>query len=110
MLDNQEPQLGIAKISEDVYRVNCECTSNDHSVDCWIEVEQTDDEIPDLISISHYVTMYSKYNENIWDRIKSACNILFKGVDTKEHEIILKGEAAENWLNAIAHTVEKSRK
>lgn len=96
-----EPLKGISKIANGAYRINCECTSQDHTVDCWIEVDHAFEDNPELLSITHYVTMYSKCYENLWQRIKAACNILFKGVDIKEHEILLTDEAARNWIKAI---------
>ena len=96
-----EPLKGVSKLNDNCLRVLCECMTPEHSVDCWIEVEHAFDDGPDLISITHYVTIYSKPFDNIWQRIKSACNILFKGVDEKQHEILLTDEAARNWINAV---------
>lgn len=101
----QEPAQGISVEynTEDMksYRVNCDCTCEDHAVDTWVEIEAE----PDFgVCVSFFVktwTPASLAEGGLWQRIKKAANILFKGVDTQEHDIILKEQAALNWVTAV---------
>jgi hypothetical protein len=108
----EQPATGISKTIDlnkaICYRIDCVCTSKEHSVDTWIEVEQPWDDI-DQISVMFYVNTYNKYNQNIWQRIKQAAKILFTGVDEKEHEILLKPQAALNWIKAVEDTISKMK-
>lgn len=105
----QEPAQGISAEydTEDMksYRINCDCTCEDHAVDTWIEVEAE----PDFgICVSFFVktwTPASLAEGGLWVRIKKAANILFKGVDTQTHDIILKEQVARNWIGAVESAI-----
>jgi hypothetical protein len=109
----ETPATGISKIQEfsDIvcYRIDCECTSHDHAVYTWIEVERIFDDIED-ISVSFYLTMYNKFPESFWDRVKQAATILFTGVSKQEHEILLKPQAAKNWIQAVENSINNFEK
>jgi hypothetical protein len=109
----EQPATGVSKILDMgdtvCYRIDCVCNSQDHSVNTWIEVEQSWEDI-DQISVMFFVKTYNRYNENIWQRIKQAAKILFTGVDEKEHEILLKPQAALNWIKAVEETIERMKK
>ncbi len=104
----ENPATGISKIQEFsdtvCYRIECECTSSDHVVDTRVEVQRLWDDIPD-ISVMFYVTTYNKFPESFWDRIKQAASILFTGVNKQEHEILLKPQAAKNWIQAVENSI-----
>jgi hypothetical protein len=104
----EKPATGISKIQEFsdsvCYRIECECTSHDHVVDTHIEVQRLWDDIPD-ISVMFYVTTYNKFPKNIRDRVKQAASILFTGVSKQEHEILLKPQAAKNWIQAVENSI-----
>ena len=109
----EKPATGISKIQESsdsvCYRIECECTSHDHAVDTRIEIEKQWDDIPD-ISVRFYLTTCNKFSENIWDRVKQAASILFTGVSKQEHEILLKPQAAKNWIQAVENSINNFEK
>lgn len=110
----QEPAKGILAEydTEDmkVYHIECDCTCEDHAVTTCIEVERE----PDFgVVVTFYVktwTPCSFAEAGLWERIKKACNILFKGVDTQEHDIILKEQAALNWCTAVRKAIDDVKK
>ena len=109
----EKPATGISKIQEFsdtvCYRIECECTSHDHAVDTYIEVQRLWDDIPD-ISVMFYVTTYNKFPKNIWYRVNQAAKILFTGVSKQEHEILLKPQAAKNWIQAVENSINNFEK
>jgi hypothetical protein len=109
----EQPATGISKIFDSgkavCYRIDCDCTSPEHKIDTWMEIEQPFEDC-DQISVMFYVNTYNRYNQNIWERIKQAAKILFTGVDEKEHEILLKPQAALNWIKAVEETLERMKK
>lgn len=112
-MKSEKAATGISKIQEFsdtvCYRVDCECTSHDHSVDTRIEVERLWDDIPD-ISVRFYITTWNKFPESFWDRVKQASAILFTGVNKQEHEILLKPQAAKNWIDAVEKSIKDFEK
>lgn len=107
----QEPAKGIQETQDwgdaVAFHIECDCTCPEHGVDTWIEVEDEEDF---GVVVTFYVktwTPASLSQEGIWARIKKAANILFKGVDTQEHDIILKEQAARNWISAVEKTIER---
>lgn len=105
----QEPAQGICKVQDwgdaRLYHVECDCTCEDHVVQTWVEAEAE----PDFgVCVTFYVktwTPASIASGGLWQRIKKAANILFKGVDTQEHDIILKEQAALNWISAVENAM-----
>lgn len=108
-INAQVPAQGISilfKSDEAIgHRVECECTSESHSVASWIEIESDDD--CDIILVRFYVETCNKYCENFWERIKSAAKILFTGVDSKHHEIVMNKQTAKNWISAVSNNIER---
>lgn len=106
----QEPAKGIMETQDwgdgsKVYHIECDCTCEDHAVSTWIDVEAEEDF---GVVVTFYVktwTPASLLEGGMWQRIKKAANILFKGVDTQEHDIILKEQAALNWVSAVNSTI-----
>ena len=106
----QEPAQGISKVQDwgdaKMYHIECDCTCEDHAVSTWVEVEGDEDF---GVTVAFYVktwTPASLAEGGMWQRIKKAANILFKGVDTQEHDIILKEQAAKNWISAVEKAIE----
>lgn len=92
------------------YLVSCDCTADDHAVNTWIEVSADQDF---GVCVTFFVktwTPASLAEGGLWARIKKAANILFKGVDTQEHDIILKEQAALNWISAVSNTIDDLNK
>lgn len=99
----QKPAQGIS-IEKDfgdarVFNVECDCTSDDHAVKMWIEV-QRDKDIPD-IEVSFYVTTWTPAWGNWGKRLKAVYEILFKGVHKQEHHLLLNKQSALNFAEAI---------
>ena len=106
----QAPASGISldKDFDDakVFNVECDCSSDDHAVKMWIEV-QRDRDIPD-VEVSFYVTTWTKNFWNNWPaRIRAAYDILFKGVHKQEHHMLLNKQSAINFAQAIKDTVRE---
>lgn len=110
------PAIGISKIADFkdsvCYRIDCDCTSHDHSVDTWIEVDQPYDDC-DMVSVRFFINTYTHpFSDGFWQRVKNAYKVLM-GVDEQQHEILLKPQAAKNWtaaVNSTIATIEKTKR
>lgn len=106
----QEPAKGILEEENwgnaKSYHIVCDCTTPDHALDTWIEVEAE----PDFgVCVTFFVKTWTPYDlsrNGMWQRIKKAANILFKGFDTQQHDIILKEQAALNWITAVQKSMK----
>lgn len=105
----QNPAIGIMQSAEfkdtKVFQIACDCHTLDHSIHMWVEVGG-DTETQD-VEVTFYVNTWTPPFDNILARIKSAINILFRGVDCKEHSLILKKQAALNFAATIEKTVKE---
>ena len=100
-----EKDFGDAK----VFNIECDCSSDDHAVKMWIEV-QRDEDIPD-VEVSFYVTTWTKNWWNDWPaRLRAVYDILFKGVHKQEHHMLLNKQSALNFVEAIKKTVTEMEK
>jgi hypothetical protein len=108
-----KPQTPAQAISVDkdwgdakVFNVECDCSSDDHAVKMWIEV-QRDTDIPD-VEVSFYVTTWTK---NFWKdlpaRLGAVYDILVKGVHKQEHHMLLNKQSAINFAHTILNTVKE---
>lgn len=97
----QEPAVGVAKTFDDGELVGlktlCQCGSDQHSVDTWIEIESCFGDI----SVTFNIT---QENVGIFARIKRAFSVLC-GFDSHEHEIILSKQQAINWIRSVETTI-----
>lgn len=112
-MNAETPAAGISKLFEHTdavcYRIECECTSSNHSVDTWIEVERAFDDCED-ISVRFYVNTYSHpFARGFWQRLKNAGKVLL-GIDEQQHEILLKQQAAKNWISAVESAITEYKK
>ena len=105
----QTPAQGISVDSDwgdaKTFNVECDCTSDDHAVKMWIEV-QRDQDIPE-VEVSFYVTTWTPFWNESWSRFKAAYEVLFKGVHKQEHHMILNKQSAINFAHAILSTVDE---
>lgn len=91
------------------FKVECDCSSDDHAVFMWIEVSQ-DDDIPD-VEVSFYVRTWTAIIDGGWlGRLKAAYDVLVKGVHKQEHHMILNKQSAINFADAIKNTVKEMEK
>lgn len=106
----ETPATNVSKIADfgdsKCYRINCECTSTDHSVDTWIETTS----VHDIVSVTFYINTHTRFFDNIWQRLKCALNVLFLGVDEKQAEIIMNKQTAKNWISAVDKTINEIAK
>lgn len=109
----QTPAMGIS-LDKDfgdarVFNVECDCSSDDHAVKMWIEV-QRDKDVPD-VEVSFYVTTWTK---NFWEdwpaRFRAVYEILVKGVHKQEHHMLLNKQSAMNFADAIKNTIKEMEK
>ena len=91
-----------------VFNVECDCSSDDHAVKMWIEV-QRDEDIPD-VEISFYVTTWTPLWQGWRQRLKAVYEILVKGVHKQEHHMLLNKQSAINFAEAIKSTVKEMEK
>jgi hypothetical protein len=105
----EKPATSISKTAEFkdsvCYRIECDCLSENHRVDTWIEVDQPYSDFK-MVSIRFHVNTYTHpFSHGFWQRVKNACKVLM-GVDEQQHEILLKPQAAKNWVNAVNSTIK----
>jgi hypothetical protein len=109
----QTPANKVTKIGEfrtcEGYRTICECTSEDHSVDTWIEVGELFEDYEDVYVTFHVNTYSHPLAMGFWQRVKNAAKVLF-GVDQRQQEIILTKQQAINWCKAVETTAKKLEK
>lgn len=139
MTTPNKPLKGISKIADYgdtvAYRIECECTDDDHSVTAFIEIDNPwDDDLdgyrtPAEIQVEFFVNTttpyWSKGNgiatynyenslEAIWrvtkNRVKAAYDILVKGSTPQSHTLILDEEATRNVANAMLDTIDELKK
>lgn len=91
------------------FKVECDCSSDDHAVYMWIEVGEEPD-VPD-VEVSFYVNTWTPILEGGWlGRFKAAFDILFKGVHKQQHHMLLNKQSAINFADAIKNTVKEMEK
>jgi len=105
----QKPAQGIS-LDRDfgdakVFNIECDCTSDDHVIKMWIEV-QRDQDIPD-VEVSFYVTTCTPQWEGWGQRLRAVFDILFKGLHKQEHHLLLNKQSAINFAAAIQDTVKE---
>lgn len=87
------------------FKVECDCSAEDHSVYMWIEINENPD-IPD-IDVSFYVRTWTPLWEGWKARLKAVYEILFKGVHKQEHHMLLSEQSAINFAHVILDTVNQ---
>lgn len=112
-MNAEKPATGISQLVDytnaKCYRVECHCTSHDHVVDTWIEVERPFEDLEE-ISVSFHVKTYSSpFADGFWKRLKNACKIIL-GKDEQQHEIILTQQVAKNWINAVESAIAEFKR
>lgn len=86
------------------YTVRCECGSTTHNIDAWVEVD-TDTETRDM-TLTFYMETYTPAITGFFSRVSAAVRILFSGYIKQEHSLILKEQAANNFLSAVQNSVK----
>lgn len=87
------------------YLIECDCTSPDHNVEAWIEIEGEED----VREVG--VTFYMEWSYRPWRgllyRAKTAWQVLWGGQIKVQHDIYLKPEAAKNFAEALENSVQE---
>lgn len=87
------------------YTVKCECGSTNHDVNAWVEVDvETGSR---NVELKFYIETETSGCNNFMDRVKVAWNTLVKGYYRQEHELILKEQAAVNFLAAMQGSIQQ---
>lgn len=86
------------------FKVECDCTSDDHAVHMWIEVDKDTD--VQEVEVSFYVNTWTPCWQGWGQRLQAVYEILFKGVHKQEHHMILNRQAALNLAKTIENTVQ----
>lgn len=101
-LNYQEPAIGVTQTGEfkdaKSYKVYCECGSNDHAHDLWVESEDS------LIT----VTVYVKVQSPLWsmNRWKQMWQLFTRGYLTHEANLIMNEQVALNYAETIKVAIE----
>jgi hypothetical protein len=105
----QTPAKGISQTASypdaRSYKIECECSDRDHAVDMWIEVDG-DPDTKD-VEVGFYVDTWTPVWDSGFSRVKTAWNVLLKGVNRQEHHIILSKQAALNLAKVVEQTVKR---
>jgi len=115
--NNPQPAaFGISKIYESVhgdkvrtgFRVECECTSDDHAITMFVEA--FDDDFTAGTDQTNVVLYFSTatlpWSHSLLSRIKVAWNVLIHGVNIEQRDILLKKQPAINIAHTILQAVE----
>ena len=92
----------------DAYRVACECQSNSHDLDVWIEVES--DKMAQDITVTLYKELYTPVWESGFNRFREALRVLFTGSTRVSGSIIMKKDVAQNFINTVQQSIDRLEK
>lgn len=103
----QSPAQGIMETYRDSgavsYRIDCACQHDDHSISAWIEVHPERDNQD--VEVTFYVNTYTPIFTSKFARIRAAWNMLFRGENRQQHEIILNKQTAVNFSEAMNRSI-----
>lgn len=101
MIKYQEPAQGIMKTNDwgnsKAYRVSCDCGSDDHVHDFWVEADDN----------NVTVTLYTKVKTKFWklNRWQQIWQLLTKGYLDYEGNIILTSQQAFNYAETLKKAI-----
>lgn len=86
----RDSNLEILHNSDDlkIFKTTCQCTSEDHTIDVIVETLSKNDKFP-MATLIFKALVYPK---TLWERIKVAWCVLFKGYYDSEEEFIFRDE------------------
>jgi len=104
----ETPANGIMKTTSwpqaEAFHIGCECHSQDHAVDMWIEV--TGGKLsPELVQVEFLVNMTVPFWTRGFNRFQAAWDALWLGQVTHGHTLLLNKQAALNLSEALQKTV-----
>jgi len=111
-IERQEPAIGILEhnsypgSTSKWFTVQCDCSDTNCSVVSSIEIE-ADTEMNSLC-ISHYANVTSPLPRR--SRWKAIWELVWRGHTDYQHDFIVNGQTARNWLGAMTSAVEELEK
>jgi hypothetical protein len=84
------------------YRVACDCHSNTHDLDVWIEVAPESD--CDDITVTFYKDIYVPFWKLGYNRLQEAWRVLFTGYATRQGDFVMDRATARQ----LCATIERS--
>jgi len=105
----EQPAEGILKTGTwpgaKSFHIECNCTSADHAVNMWIEVD-SDKETQD-VQVGFYVDTWTPFWDKKFSRLRAAWDILVYGCNRQEHHLLLTKQAALNFAETIKREVKE---
>jgi hypothetical protein len=97
----QQPALGIMQTNDwgdtKVYRIACDCGSNEHSHDLWVEADESN------VTVTVFTNVKSKWWQlNRWQQIWT---LVTRGYIEYEASLILSQQQALNYAQTIEHAI-----
>ena len=112
MIKESVPALGIMATASypdaHAFRVACDCHSNDHDVDVWIEVEP--DSETGEVTVTFYRELDTPWWESGFNRFREAWQILRHGRSRFSGSLIVRAETAQHLCDAIQNSIHVLKK
>jgi hypothetical protein len=108
-MKTQKPAEGILLVKDyidaKIYHVECDCSSSDHAVKTWIEVNR--DDVATNIEVGFYIDTWTPYWSRGWNRFRAIWQLLTTGIIRQEHHLILNKQSALNFADTIQQEVKE---
>ena len=97
----EQPALGIMRTNDwgdtKVYRVACDCGSNEHNHDLWVEADETN------VTVTVFTTVKSKWwSRNRWQKVWT---LLTKGYVEYEASLIMSQQQSLNYAKTLESAI-----
>lgn len=86
------------------FRVACDCHSNQHDLDVWIEVKP-DTDCSD-ITLTFYKDIYVPFWKTGYNRLLEAWRVLFTGYATRQGDFIMDKATARRFCATIERSIQ----
>ena len=97
----EQPALGIMRTNDwgntKVYRIACDCGSNEHNHDLWVEADETN------VTVTVFTTVKSKWWS--WNRWQKVWTLLTKGYVEYEASLIMSRQQALNYAKTLENAI-----
>ena len=97
----EQPALGIMRTNDwgdtKVYRIACDCGSNEHNHDLWVEADETN------VTVTVFTTVKSKWWS--WNRWQKVWTLLTKGYVEYEASLIMSQQQALNYAKTLESAI-----
>jgi len=87
-----------------VYKIACDCGSDDHAISAWIEID-ADRELQD-VQVGFYLNTWTPHWSPRFNRFKAIWKLLTTGVIKLEHHLILNKQTALNFSATIDQAIK----